>query len=95
MFLMIILIIYNLDLTEEFNFVRHCGQEKRNFGNCGLFILPFTSGIAQVKNGKECLKSRVRQAAALFGFTILAFHQVKSYFLQSYVFSYGTGYGLC
>ncbi len=34
-FIMILLIIYNLDLTEEFNFVGHCGQEKRNLGYCG------------------------------------------------------------
>jgi hypothetical protein len=47
MFLMILLIIHNLDLTNEFNFMRNCGQVKRNLCYCGLIILLFTRGKAQ------------------------------------------------
>ncbi len=53
-FLTILLIIYNLDLTKEFNFVRHCGQEKRNLGYCGPIILLFSlyTRKSPLKNGQ-------------------------------------------
>ncbi len=45
--------IVHLDLTEELNFVRMCGQEKRNLGYCDLIIFSLYTWISPVNNGQE------------------------------------------